>query len=71
MRKAVQGHYKEELLRLSVNEAERLYNGGKYILIDDGKSRERVSRLRDMVTGKQRGFTVTMEGRPVFYSLIL
>lgn len=71
MRKAVQGHYKEELLRLSVNEAERLYNGGKYILIDDGKSRERVSRLRDMVAGKQRGFTVTMEGRPVFYSLIL
>lgn len=71
MRKAVQGHCKEELLRLSVNEAERLYNGGKYILIDDGKSRKRVSRLRDMVTGKHRGFAVTTEGRPVFYSLIL
>lgn len=71
MRKAVQGNHKEGLVRLSVNEAERLYNGGKYILIDDGKSRERVSRLRDMVTGKHRGFAVTMEGRPVFYSLIL
>ena len=71
MRKAVQGHYKEELLRLSVNEAERLYHGGKHILIDDGKSRERVSRLTDMVIGKHRGFAITVEGRPVFYSLIL
>ena len=71
MRKAVQGHYKERLVRLSVNEAERLYNGVKYILIDDGKSRERVSKLRDTVTGKHRGFAVTMEGRPVFYSLII
>ena len=71
MREAVQGHCKEELLRLSVNEAERLYNGGKYILIDDGKSRECVSRLTDMVIGEHRGFAVTVEGRPVFYSLIL
>lgn len=71
MRKAVQGYCKEELLRLSVNEAERLYNGGKYILIDDGKSRERVSRLRDTLSGKHRGFAVTTEGRPVFYSLII
>lgn len=71
MRKAVKGYCKEKLLRVSVNEAERLYNGGKYILIDDGKSKERVSRLRDMVTGRHRGFAVTVEGRPVFYSLIL
>lgn len=71
MRKAVKGYCKEELLRVSVNEAERLYNGGKYILIDDGKSKERISRLTDMVIGKHRGFAITVEGRPVFYSLIL
>lgn len=71
MRKAVKGHCEEELLRLSVNEAERLYNGGKYILIDDGKSKERISKLRDMVIGEHRGFAITVEGRPVFYSLIL
>ena len=71
MRKAVKGHCKEELLRLSANEAERLYNGGKYILIDDGKSKERISKLRDMVAGKRRGLAITVEGRPIFYSLIL
>ena len=71
MRNKIQGNTETRLIRVSCDEAQRLYDGGKYILVDDGKSRVCASKLTDMVKRTCRSFPKTTNGKPVFYSLIL